>query len=282
MSPTDPDLPVAAGSVEDEVGNWRQGDCILDGHPPFVHWSDAGQGSDDVAGPVEPTQTEVLGLVVLTQSCDLVRPGSERPYLEVAPLVESEVEEFRKIERGHRPRFAFVPGLASRRLAADLDRVMTIEKALLAGWTRIEGCSTDSQRRQFAEALSRKRVRAAFPDDFVGLVSNLRDRIIEKHGKVSIEGRALRSLREIRVRAAPSWDADNIDILFWFIREDDADTFETKEWHELLEKWLARVPGFGRYTVVDGLVTTLSDMTAQEYLESDRLDLDHLSAPKPS
>jgi hypothetical protein len=31
---------------------------------------------------------QVLGLVVVTQSCDVVRSCTERPYVEVCPLVE--------------------------------------------------------------------------------------------------------------------------------------------------------------------------------------------------
>jgi hypothetical protein len=50
----------------------------------------------------------------------------------------------------------------------------------------------------------------------------------------------------------------------------------------LLAKWLALVPAFGRYTVVEGQVTSLSRLTADEYVHSDPLDLDHLSAPAPA
>jgi hypothetical protein len=32
--------------------------------------------------------------------------------------------------------------------------------------------------------------------------------------------------------------------------------------------------------VVEGAVVTLDDMTARDYVESDPLDLDHLSGPK--
>ncbi len=87
----------------------------------------------------------------------------------------------------------------------------------------------------------------------------------------------LRSLREIRVRAAPSWDADTVEVMFWIIRKGDQPSFEKTDWFKLLEAWLKLVPEEGRFTTVEGLVTTLDDLTARDYVESDPLDLDHLS-----
>jgi len=42
--------------------------------------------------------------------------------------------------------------------------------------------------------------------------------------------------------------------------------------------WLKRVPAAGRFATVDGAVLTLDDLTARDYVESDPLDLDHLSS----
>lgn len=49
-----------------------------------------------------------------------------------------------------------------------------------------------------------------------------------------------------------------------------------KSWPYFLDAWLKLVPGEGRYTP-QGQVTALADLTAAEYINSDRLDLDHLS-----
>ena len=99
-----------------------------------------------------------------------------------------------------------------------------------------------------------------------------------KHDKDSLEGRALRSLREIRVRAAPSWDAQQVHLFVWFIRNDAPAAFEGEPWHTFLEKWLALVEKRDRFVSVEGQVATLDDLTAREYLESDPLDLDHLTS----
>ena len=104
--------------------------------------------------------------------------------------------------------------MASHRLVADLDRVMTIEKTGVAVWERTEGCRTDDDAHRLSLALARKRVRTAFPDDFVAFARPLMDRISLKHDKRSDQGHALRALREIRVRAAPSWDADAVELMW--------------------------------------------------------------------
>lgn len=170
-----------------------------------------------------------------------------------------------------------MPLLSAHRLVADLDRVMTVEKPLLATWERTPGWSTDAEARAFALALSRKRVRFAFPDDFTALTGKLQSRLADKHEKNTDEGRSLRALGEIRVQASPSWDAPKVDIIFWFVRnEKDAD-FGGKNWADLLKEWLKLVPTTGRFKSIEGQVLTLQDMTAADYVDSDPLDLDHLS-----
>lgn len=267
--------------IDDALEAWQQGDCVLGEHW-FLFRVDISaplteDGAAAAAEGVDAAETEVRGLMVATQTCDIVRKCGERPFLEVCPLVEVDEPTLREIERGRRPGYAFVPGLADSGLVADLDRVMTVEKALVAGWSRVVGCRDDDEGRRLALALSRKRARAAFPDDFTSFASPLMSRMSSKHDKDSDEGRALRALREIRVRAAPSWDAAQVEITFWFIREQDEPRFENQGWDHYLEAWLKRVPPSGRFSSVDGLVQTLDDLTARAYVESDALDLDYLS-----
>jgi len=261
---------------------WRQGDCVL-GEQSFVHRLDPSLPVTDIGRAVQEAgvdlaEAEVAGLVVVTQSCDIVRPCTERPYLEVCPLVEVAAERMREIERGRRPAYAFLPLLASRGLVADLNRVMTIEKPVVARWHRTPGWNTDAEARMFSLALARKRVRFAFPDDFTALAKNLQGRLMEKHDKESVEGRALRALREIRVQAAPSWDHNSVTLTFWFVRHDEDIDFDGSSWSTFLESWLGLVPPTGRFNTVFGQVTTLADLTAADYVNSDPLDLDHLSS----
>jgi hypothetical protein len=215
---------------------------------------------------------------VVTQTCDLVRSCADRAFLEISPLVEVDAERLAEIKRLKRPNYAYIAGVADRFLVADLDRVMTVEKSVVAGWERILGCQSDPDIRSLAEALARKRSRFAFPDDFNRFAQKLQKRMQDKHEKPTDEGEALRALLEIRVSATPAWDAATVELIFWFIRAETHDRFHEKEWHEWLDSWLQLLPAAGKFSPVYGFVKSLEDMTAKEYTQSDRLDLDRLSS----
>ena len=267
--------------IDTVLRNWRQGDCVVDPQW-FVFRADPALPFtyDDMQTPsdgLELVEGEVPGFAVLSQTCDLVSPRAKRPFVEVAALTAVDHDKWRNISRGRLPRYALVPSLEAPRLVADLDRVMTVEKAVVAGWTRVRGCRSDEEARNFARSLARKRSRFAFPDEFVEVVRPLRDWLISKHDKDSAEGRALRSLREIRVAADPSWDAAEVKLTFYFITNVDVSGFEGKSWSDLTESWLDRLKKARRFQQIHGGVTTLGGLTAQDYVDSDPLDLDHLS-----
>lgn len=280
--PTFAPNPDAVKKVNAALAVWRQGDLALEENwfthavDPSRPLTDAAAESDGEAPQV--VGTEVAGLVVVTQTCDIVRSCAVRPFVETSPLVEVSADHLLQIRHGRRPGYAFVPALEAQRLVADLDRVMTVEKSIVATWTRTPGSSTDEEARAFSEALARKRRRFAFPDDFTALAKKLHERLAEKHDKETDEGRALRALREVRVRASPSWDAARVEVLFYFVPRDNAPLPGGEGWDARLEDWMKLLPASsGRFTSVHGIVRTLDRMTAREYVESDPLDLDHLS-----
>ncbi len=49
------------------------------------------------------------------------------------------------------------------------------------------------------------------------------------------------------------------------------------QWAEFLPKWLGLCVAAGRIARIDGTVMTLSELSAQESVDSDPLDLGHLS-----
>jgi hypothetical protein len=271
--------------IDSALSKWSQGDCTIGDDFWFVTRFDPQhpltRASKDIAATDTDTdlaESAVSGFVVVTQTCDLVRSCVDRPFLEISPLVEVDAELLAEIKRLKRPSYAYIAGVADRNLVADLDRVMTVEKAVVAEWDRIAGCQSDADIRSLAEALARKRSRFAFPDDFNKLAQKLQKRMQDKHEKTTDEGEALRALREIRVSATPAWDANKVELIFWFIRAEEDDRFQNKEWHELLDGWLRFLTASGRFSSVDGSVVTLEDMTAKEYVNSDRLDLARLSS----
>jgi hypothetical protein len=269
--------------VDTALKDWRQGDYVLGEHwfvqrcnperPLTSASKDAAQEGADLA------ESEVRGFVMFTQTCEVVRSCASRPFVQLVPLVEVDQPQYLyEIQRGRRPQYAYIPGVAELNLVADLDRVMTVEKAVVAQWERQLGCSNDEEIRILGQALARKSARFAFPNDFNEFVNKLQKRLKDKHGKQSDEGDALRALHEIRVRAAPSWNASEVKLMFWFIRDEQQVKFEGIGWDQFLQQWLGLIPASGRFQPVDGQVVTLEDMTAKDYVESDRLDLDHLSS----
>jgi hypothetical protein len=268
--------------VDTALKGWCQGDCVI-GDQQFVYRFNpqrplTNDSAEVTQKEADLTESKVKGFAVITQTCDVVRSCIARPFIEIAPLVEVDEQRLHEIQSGKRPQYAYISGIAEYKLVADLDRVMTVEKAVVAEWQRVPGCQNDQDVRTLGQALARKRIRFAFPDDFTQFANKLQKRMQEKHDKKeSPEGNALRALREIRVRAEPSWNAPEVNLMFWFIRHEQQSQFEGIGWDQFLKQWLKLIPESGRFQNVEGLVMSLEDMTAKEYVESDHLDLDHLS-----
>ena len=277
-------------AIDQALRAWRQGDVSLDAGLEFLHLADLscphGAASIEVAKTLAtagealeagatPVLDEVRGLVMLSQTCDVVRGCRARPFIEVAPLIEVPEQRVEEIRRLKRPAFAYVPITAGDRLVADLDRTMTVEKALVAGWARTPGWETDLEQRDFANALARKRSRFAFPDDFVSAAADLQRHLAARHNRQTAEGAHLRALREIRVRAAPSWDDGEVLLSWWFIKEGNP---AEADWVAFLKGWLDLFDSTSRFRLDSFIACRLEDMTARDFVESDRLDLDRLSA----
>lgn len=139
----------AAYDIDERIACWRQGDLAL-GERWFVHVGLEAESS----APVVLT-TEVVGLMVVTQTCDLVRRHALRPFVEFAPLIALDPEIWESVWRGERPSMATLSCLRAVGLAADLDRAMTVEKRIVAEWVRTEGCMNETEVRLLADALAR-------------------------------------------------------------------------------------------------------------------------------
>jgi hypothetical protein len=80
-----------AKRVDAALKEWRQGDLALD-ESWFVHVGDPAAPLSEAAAQAEAEgiqalTSETVGLVVVTQTCDIVRSCAVRPYVEVAPLM---------------------------------------------------------------------------------------------------------------------------------------------------------------------------------------------------
>jgi hypothetical protein len=262
------------------LASWRQGDYVTDPSWFAIGVNPNKPISDRSAEAANQNETlieeKVLGFSVVSQSCDIVRSCVDRPFVEISPLVKIDDDKYSAVKNGHYPRYAPLKSLGAEKMAIDLDLTMTVEKSVLLGLTRKQGCASDEESRALALALSRKRSRFAFPEDFIGVVGKLQEHIKKKHGKQSAEGKALVELDEIRVTAEPDWSAGQIKLSIWFIKNLKS-TLLDDEWSVALGTWTALIQKQGRYIDVALCLIALADMNAQEYVESDRLDLDHLS-----
>ncbi len=218
---------------------------------------------------------KVHGFVIATQSCDIVRSPATHPYVEVCPLVEVNESVVKEVKRFLRPGYMYIPALAEKRLVADLNRTMTVEKTVVATWDRIPGCTTDEERRKLQGSLARKRERFAFPDDFNAMITTLKKRFKSKHNRLSPEGAFLRDLPEIRVQAMPSWAAESVELFFWFLRDEECEN--PAEIVDYVDKWMTLLEPTERFVKTEYLVSTFDDITARDYMSSDMLDLGYLS-----
>ena len=286
----------AAHTESETLEEWRQGDVALESLPPFLHLADLDRPLSELAQSMaqdissEPEQGLTViqsaprGIVIVTQTCDVVRSWQDRPFIEVSPLIPVTGEILEQVRKLSRPRYAYVPGVAHLGLVADLDLTMTLEKAIVARLTRIPGCRTDQEVREFADALARKRARFAFPDDFVEAFRPIQQRLKQKHNKESPEGRLTQALREIRVRAVPGWDEPKVALSFLFLLEEGEATV-TPEHSKQIEAWVGRFIISERFQLSADdpwRLCHLEDLNAREYVDSDRLDLDDLSSSRRS
>lgn len=99
--------PKVVRRIDAALEAWRQGDVTLD-EDWFVHVGDPREPLTEAAAEAEGADLQALtsmvaGLTVVTQTCDVVRSCADRPYLEVAPLVQVAERDMPAIEHGHRP-----------------------------------------------------------------------------------------------------------------------------------------------------------------------------------
>lgn len=280
--------PVQNDSCEPE--NWQQGDVILAPEAlSFVHWADLGNPLSDTAKAVAADEnsgldvvvSEVSGFVIVTQTCDLVREATKRPYVELAPIVEAANEaDYKQICKLAQPRYVAIPALAEKRLVADLDRVMTVERPVLAGLSRVEGLRNDAERRQFARALARKRARAALPDAFVESFRPVADHLKAVLKKKDAEANHLDAIKEIRVKPEPAWDSEKVLITVYLFKVEAEGI--TYDWAKTAKAWEAMFKPNEQYAELFMQVVRYDQIDALTYLSSDEIDFDNLSPPASS
>ena len=276
--------------VDERLEDWNQGDVVLGDKVPFLYLADfsrpvtdgsrqAARANSEETEPLGTVFPTIPGVVVLTQSCDIVRSSAQQPFVRLAMLENARNADFLdRVRQLMEPRFAYIPGVADRSLVARLEAVMTVEKGLIAGidpTDRIRGCRTGLEASAFAAALARNVDRFAFPDLFSDAIVGIRDRVLNKHGKRTIEGKTLEALREIRVACSPSWEDTAPELTFYFIFSDRSAIPESAD--SILDGLLKRFKPKGAFSNPCFRIVTLSEMSAEAYVTSQPLEFYRLS-----
>lgn len=251
------------------LDDWRQGDlsftpveipAILDGEEGLEwHAVDAAHG-----------------VMIVSQSCDIIRSVDHRPFVQIAALVRATDDEIARAIRRETPSRIHLNCLVDMGLLVDLDVTATVHKTAVARWERTPGCQTDDERRKLGAALARYRQRFAFPDDFNAMIQPVRRWIEAKRSKQSAAGSFVRALHEVRVRC-DDWTRPS-ELTFYAIIEDFPEPNELAEWNSAaraLEQKAEQAKG--DYPCPEFQILRYCDLSAAEYLQSERLDWEGLS-----
>jgi len=134
-----PPATTLIAAIDERLKVWNQGDAVLGDRVPFVYLADysqpitpeaeeAAKGDQGGGDPLGTVVAAVAGVVVTTQSCDIVRSCRDQPFIKVAILQKVDSRFLETVRMGRRPRYAFIPGVADRSVVANLDAVCTLEK----------------------------------------------------------------------------------------------------------------------------------------------------------
>lgn len=275
---------LSVADVTSVLNTWQQGDILLGVNIPFVCFghadlpvSEASRATAAGEDALLDVLTDEIGFAILSQTCDIVRSVEKRPYIELCPVVEVSPETMKDVLSGRTPRFAPLPAISEKRLVADLDRVMVVEKPVLGGLpaqARVRGCPTDAEIRRFAEAVARKHSRFAFPDDFNAGMRRVAACINQKHGKKSPLGGFLQTVHDVRA-ACSNWNAAKPDVVLLFVFETAAEIPVDADKH--IDDLLSRFTVTGGFTRPRGQAVSYDTMSAARYRATDQLDFERLS-----
>lgn len=260
---------MATNGIDDPLDEWRQGDLSLS---PLELPAITGDNGEAVWEAIDAMH----GVMMISQSCDIVRSMDQRPFVQVAALVRATEAEIGRAIRRETPSRIHLEIIANRGLLVDLDVTATVHKSVVKNWVRTPGCQTDDERRRVAAALARHRHRFAFPDDFNTLVSPVRRWIESKRSKTSTSGNFVRAIQEVRVQC-DNWDEPS-SLTFYAFVNDLPETQELNDWTSAAETLREKAAQQrGKYPDPDFLIVRYVDFSAAEYLVTDRLDWEGLS-----
>lgn len=264
------------------LADWQQGDFSLE--CGGLVFRDVAETDEETGEPTDIfCDDAVLGFVVISQTCDIVRDPTETAlkHVSVCPLVEIDSSGLSYIEKGKVPRFELIANTPENSVV-DFSRTMSVSKELLVTWEKQRGCPSERDQFRFARSLERFFGRFAFPDAFNDSLAKFRNSVFNRHEKNSDFGKAIRSTRELRVYPHANWNnSESVPVTFIFILEDKVEReIESREMiDEQLEPVVKDINWKAPFSLHEpGIrLAELKDLTAADYLNSYPLDLNSLS-----
>ncbi|KSV60991.1 hypothetical protein N182_38085 [Sinorhizobium sp. GL2] len=255
---------------------WRQGDfTISTGEFPVAFLNEN--------NVIEAGWDTVHGLVVVSQTCDIVNAVDLDDVVVVAPIVEVTDGLLEAIKFGTTTVGAVIENAILPTDVADLRYLATIRKSSLVKMERKEGFNSEQTRDVFVNALERRYGRFAFPDALSdGPVITIRNRAKSLRKKNSPKANVYKSLRSIRLAADPDFDTPGAKIQFLLVLNDLPHVFaESKDIIVELESqeqadrfnWPAT---FEKHSPLFRVVT-MDSLSAREWDNSRHVDLDFIS-----
>lgn len=294
----DPDQIQEINSV---LIGWQQGDVLQSDEAALVVVADvhrpltevAADAASEVGGSGDRlmlVEEEVEGLVITSQTCDVIETCVTTPELTLSPIVRLAGEKAAVAAAGWVPRYAPVPGVGDDAFA-DLGRSTTLQKGALTSWKQTRGLRSDEETRTFQRIAGRNVGRFAFPDDMKPATDALRMRLRKKRDKDSFEGRALNMVEEIRMLATPDWSASDIDVDIYFLgstrgemaaleeaeKEKTPQKGQVSDWEALRVEWQNRCSPYGVIKTLRVQILGLDEFDARSYVDSDAMDLGGMS-----
>ncbi len=190
--------------AQSRLADYRQGDLLT--LPSFVHL-EGGQTWRPYRKAARPDHqvvtTHIDGLVLVTQTCDIVRSAEAGRFLQAAPIVSAAgPTEAAAWNDGASSRYVAVPGIGPLAFV-DLDRIVTLAPSLALRCSRRPGVQPDGRAvSRFGQAVARKFGRYPFPDDLGPSLKKLRASILHKWDRPdSPENHVLQALLQVRVES---------------------------------------------------------------------------------
>ncbi len=252
---------------------WRQGSIAKAGSVPVPFLSRTAEGEWQVLSRQAESDD---WLVVISQSCDIVRDPAKEPYVEVMRAWWTTDEDLLRMARTNSFRFFLLRTReGSGGLVADAPQTFRIDKASVISLA-LEGNLDEKGSERFRAWVAGRYGRVALEQPVVDGVQRPIVEAVKKAIRDSAGRKVLDGIREVRV----FWHDEN-DIELFLVPEDGV-RVAAGEVAAVAGAIVRSVRDAGLVQAIGWDVVDLESLSAREYLASVQMPLDHYSLPEPA